>query len=77
MFEGIGTLTGLNQENPQAVQSPMERLRETTTDVVKGKINPVESLDNPSDESGSSGKANSGDLVDRGSGEGRIIELLG
>ncbi len=77
MFEGIGTISNLNQENPQAVQSPMERLRETTTDVLKGKVNPVESADNPCNESGSSGETDPRDVVRRDSAEGCIIELFG
>ena len=77
MLAEIGTVANLNQDNPNAVQAKMEGPHETTADVVEGKVNPIESLDNLSDESDLNEKTHSQDILNWGSGEERIIDLLG
>ena len=76
MLAGVGTVANSNQENPHAVQDQMEGPQETTADVVEGKVNPVESLNNLSDESDLNEETRSQQTLNRGSGEERIIDLL-
>ncbi|MBE9580990.1 MAG: hypothetical protein IMF18_05160 [Proteobacteria bacterium] len=77
MIDGIGATVNLNQENQHAVQAQAESAQKMTADVVEGKVNPVESPDNLYDESGSNEEANSQDVLNPGSCEGRIVELVG
>lgn len=77
MFEGISTLAKLKQDHPDTVPGQSGGVYETPADVVEGKVNPVESLSNVADESGLNEEAHSQDIRNRGSGEGRIIDLLG
>ena len=76
MIEGIGTVANLNQEDPHTVQGKTEGTHETTADILEGKVNPVESLDNLSDKSHSNEETHSQDLLNRDSGQERIIDLL-
>jgi hypothetical protein len=77
MLAGMGTVANSNQDNPQAVQGQMETSHETTGDVAKGKVNPVESPDNLSDKSDLNRKTHSEDVPNRASGEERIIDVMG
>lgn len=77
MTGGIGATVNLNQENQHAAQAQAESAQKMTADVVEGKVNPVESADNLYDESGSNEEANSQDVLNPGSREGRIVELVG
>lgn len=77
MLAGIGTVANSNQDNPQAVQGQMEKSHETTGDVAKGKVNPVESPDNLSDKSDLNRKTHSEDVPNRASGKERIIDVMG
>ena len=77
MLEGIGTLANLNQDNLPGVQGQTENPHETKADVVEGKVNALESLNNLSDKSDSNEETHSGDILNRGSGEGRIIDVVG
>lgn len=77
MIEGIGTTVNLNQENQHTAQAQAESTQKMTADVVEGKVNPVESPDNLHDESGGNEEANSQDVLNPGSREGRIVELVG
>jgi hypothetical protein len=76
MLAGISTLANFNQENSHVVQGQREP-HETSADVVEGKVNPVESLANLSDEADLNEEAHSQDILDRGSGEGGIIDVMG
>jgi hypothetical protein len=76
MLAGIHTLTKLNQENPHAAQGQIEGPHETTADLVEGKVNPVESLNNLSDESDLNEETDSQRILNRRSREERIIDLL-
>jgi hypothetical protein len=77
MFEAISNSTNVNQVNPNAVEGQSEVVRETTTDVAEGKVNPVESLPDSAQESDLSAEGKSEDVTSRGSAEGRIIDLVG
>jgi len=77
MLAGIRSVANSNQDNPQAVQGQTERPHETTGDVAKGKVNPVESPDNSSDKSDLNRKTHSEDVSNRASGEERIIDVMG
>jgi hypothetical protein len=77
MLSGISTVANLNQDNPHAVQGQMDGPHGTSGDVVEGKVNPVESLGNLSSESDLHEEAHSEDMLNRSSGEERIIDLLG
>ena len=76
MIEGIGTPANLNQENLHTLQGRVGELHERTADLVEGKVNPVESLNNLSDESDLNEETRSQETHNRGSGEERIIDLL-
>lgn len=76
MLADVGTVANPNQENPHAVQDQMEGPHETSADVAEGKVNPVESLNNLSDESDLNEETRSQETLNRGSGEERIIDLL-
>ncbi len=76
MIADVGTVANPNQENPHAAQDQMEGSRETTADVVEGKVNPVESLNNLSDKSDLNEETRSQETPNRGSGEESIIDLL-
>ena len=77
MLAGIRTVANSNQDKPQAVQGQTERPHETTGDVAKGKVNPVESPDNLSDKSDLNRKTHSEDVSNQASGEERIIDVMG
>jgi hypothetical protein len=77
MIAGIGTVANLNQDNPHAAQGQIEEPHGMAADVAEGKVNPVESLDTLSDESDLNEETHSQDVPNRGSGEERIIDLLG
>ena len=77
MFEGVSTLVNLNQNNPETVQGQVEGAYEPAVDAVEGKVNPVECLANLADKSSQNEKTHSQDVVNRGSGERRIIDILG
>jgi len=77
MLAGIRSVANSNQDNPQAVQGKTERPHETTGDVAKGKVNPVESPDNLSDKSDLNRKTHSEDVSNRASGKERIIDVMG
>ena len=76
MIADVGTVANPNQENANAVQDQMEGPHDTTADVVEGKVNPVESLNNLSDESDLNEETRSQETLKRDSGEEQIIDLL-
>jgi len=76
MLASIHTLPKLNQENPHLAQGQMEGPQKTTEDLVEGKVNPVESLNNLSDESDLNEETDSQRILNRRSRETRIIDLL-
>ena len=77
MIEGIGTVSNVNQDKTDTVQGQTEGPRETTPDVVEGKVNPVEPPDNLSNEPTSNEETHSKDVLNRGSGEESIIDVMG
>ena len=77
MLSGIGTVTNLNQDNLHAVQGQTEEPHGARADAAEGKVNPLESLANSSNESDLSKETHSEDMLNRSSGEERIIDLLG
>ena len=77
MISGIGTVANLNQDNPHAVQGQTDGPHGTTEDVAEGKVNPVESPGNLSSESDLNEETHSEDMLNRSSGEQRIIDLVG
>ena len=77
MIEGIGTPAKLTQDNLHTLQGRVGEPHGRTADVVEGKVNPVETLDNLPDESDLNEKTGSLDILNRGSGAGRIIDLWG
>ena len=76
MLADVGTVANPNQDNPNAVQDQMGGPHETSADVAEGKVNPVESLNNLSDESDLNEETRSQETLNRDSGEERIIDLL-
>jgi hypothetical protein len=77
MIEGIGTVSNVNQDKIDTVQGQTEGPQETTPDVVEGKVNPVDPPDNLSNEPTSNEESHSKDVLNRGSGEERIIDVIG
>ena len=77
MLSGIGTVTNLNQDNLHAVQDQMEEPHGERADAAEGKVNPLESLTNSSNKSELNKETHSEDMLNRGSSEERIIDLLG
>ncbi len=76
MLADVGTVANPNQDNQHTVQDQMEGPHDTTADVVEGKVNPVESLHNLSDESDLNEETRSQETHNRDSGEESIIDLL-
>jgi hypothetical protein len=76
MLADVGTVANPNQDNQHAVQDQMEGPHETSADVAEGRVNPVESLNNLSDESDLNEETRSQETLKRDSGEERIIDLL-
>ena len=76
MLVDVGTVANPNQDNPHAAQHQTEGPHKTSADAVAGKVNPVESLNNLSDESDLNEETRSQETPNRGSGEERIIDLL-
>jgi hypothetical protein len=77
MIEGIGTPAKLNQDSLHTLQGREEGHHERAADVVEGKVNPVEPLDNLSDESDWKEKTDSQEILSRASDAGPIIDLYG
>ena len=77
MLAGIGTVGNVNQDNPRSVQDQAKGPHKTTQDVVDGKVNPVESHDNLPDKSDLNDKTHSRDIINQGSDEEHIIDIMG
>ena len=77
MISGIGTVSNLNQENLHGVQGHTEEPHGARADAAEGKVNPLESLTNSSNESDLNKETHSEDMLNRDSSEERIIDLLG
>lgn len=76
MFAGISNPSRLNQENPQIAQNQVEAPQEATADLVKGKVNPVESPDKLPDEPDLNEETDSQRVLKRRSQEQHIIDLM-
>jgi len=77
MFKGITNLVNVNHDDPRPVDEPMEKLENAVSDVVRGKVNPPQSL-TPSDwQSGLKHERDAQELPKEKPGEGRIIDVLG
>ena len=77
MLDGIGTVRNVNQDNPRTVQDQAKGPNKTTQDVVEGKVNPVESHDNLPDKSDLNNKTRSRNIINQGSDEEHIIDIMG
>jgi hypothetical protein len=77
MIEGVGTITNANQGNTQAVDPQAQPQVEAAADVAKGKVNPADDVEDSSNESASNQQAGKQDVPTSGSGEERIVDLLG
>jgi hypothetical protein len=77
MFKGIVNLVNVNHEDPRPVEERMEKREDAVSDVVKGKVNPPQSLA-PSDwQSDLKGERDTQQRPEERLGEGRIIDVLG
>ncbi len=73
MLEAVGNVTGVNQDNAAVVDSQEEVAPETTTDVVEGKVNRVESAE----QSDVGGETSPQETLKPAPDEGQIIDVMG
>jgi hypothetical protein len=77
MFKGITNLVNVNHDDPRPVDERMERVENPVSDVVRGKVNPPQSL-TPSDwQSDLQDERDAQEMPKERPGEGRIIDVLG
>ena len=76
MIEGIATVSALNKNDPDIAQAKVDTPVETTPDVVQGKVNPVEDVEDLSDRPNSDNpQGEQGPTPDEA--QGHIVDLLG
>jgi len=77
MFKGITNLVNVNHDDPRPVDERMEKVEDAVSDVVRGKVNPPQSL-TPSDwRSDLKDERDAQEMPKERLGEGRIIDVLG
>jgi hypothetical protein len=77
MIEGIATVSALNQNDPEVAQAKVDTPVETTPDVVEGKVNPVEDVEDPSNRSSSDENPGEKHGPTPDEAQGHIVDLLG
>ena len=77
MIEGIATVSTLNKNEPDVVQTKVETPVETTADVVQGKVNPVEDVEDMPNKSNADRNPDEKPSPTPEEGQGHIVDLLG
>jgi hypothetical protein len=77
MFKGITDLAKLNHDEVRPFHEPKEQVDNAVSDVVRGKVNPPQSLSHSDWQSGLRGKKDPQERPRERSGEGHIIDVLG
>ncbi len=77
MFKGITNLVNVNHDDPRPVDERMERVENAVPDVVRGKVNPPQSLTSSDLQSDLKHERDAQDMSKERPGEGRIIDVLG
>jgi len=77
MIEGVATASTVNQSHPEAVQPKVDAPVETTPDVVEGKVNPVDDVENLSNRADSDEQSGEHNAPTRDNAAEHIVDLLG
>ena len=77
MIEGVATAATVNQNHPEAVQPKVDTPVETTPDVVEGKVNPVDDVQNLPNRAGSDEHSGQHNSTTRDNAAEHIVDLLG
>jgi hypothetical protein len=77
MYKGITNLVNANHDDPRPVHERMEKVENALSDVVRGKVNPSQSLPHSDWQSSLRDERDAQDMPRGRSSEGRIIDVLG
>jgi hypothetical protein len=77
MYKGVTNLVHANHDDLCPVHERMENVENALSDVVRGKVNPSQSLPHSDWQSGLREERDAEDMPGGRSGEGRIIDVLG
>lgn len=77
MFKGITDLAKLSHDEARPFHEPKEQVDNAVSDVLRGKVNPPQSLSHSDWQSGLKDERDAQDRTRGRSGEGRIIDVLG
>ena len=77
MIEGIATVSAVNKNDPDVVQTKVDAPVETTPDVLQGKINPVEDVEDTSTSPNSDKNPEEKQSPTPDEAPGHIVDLLG
>ena len=77
MIEGVATASTMSQNHPEAVQPKVDVPVEATPDVVEGKVNPVDDVENLSNRAGSDEQAGEQNSPTPDNAAGHLVDLLG